>query len=373
MAPFRRRPFPGPATPERSLIHRLISPAPEPQGALALPTRKPLARALAGSLASRPVPRPVIFDSDPGHDDALAHLLALERPELRVLGISTVAGNAPVDRVTDNALRFLTLIDHPTVPVVAGADRNSSGELHTAEYVHGTSGLDGAELPEAIRGPVDIDVSDFHVRLISQSSEPVTLIATGPLTNVAQLLDRHPTACEQIERIVLMGGSVTEGNKTPSAEFNIWADPEAAAAVFCSPVPVTMIGLNVTHQVQVTPADLRRLRGSGGRVSTTIADLLEFFIDWHWRTYGWDSSPLHDAVTVAHLLAPDLFSTEALPVEVELNGTLTRGRTVVDTRRMIDTAGKHCEVAMAVQGRRVVELILDAVIACDQRLASAPG
>jgi inosine-uridine nucleoside N-ribohydrolase len=327
----------------------------------------------ARSLVSQPVTRPVIFDSDPGHDDALAHLLALESPELRVLGISTVAGNAPVDRVTENALRFLTLIGHPTVPVVMGADRNSSGKLHTAEYVHGTSGLDGAVLPEAIRGPMDLDVSDFQVRLISESTEPVTLVATGPLTNVARLLDRHPQVSQQIEQIVLMGGSVTEGNKTPSAEFNIWADPEAAAAVFGSPVPVTMIGLNVTHQVQVTSADVQRLRDSGGSVSSTIADLLDFFIDWHRQTYGWDGSPLHDAVTVAHLLDPSLISTEPLPVQVELNGTLTRGRTVVDTRRMTDTPGKRCEVAMGVEGRRVVELILDAVIACDRRLASDPG
>jgi len=270
---------------------------------------------------------PVILDCDPGHDDAIALLLALASPELEVLGVTTVHGNQTLEKTTANALRVLDLAGRADIPVAAGADRPLARELTVASHVHGDSGLDGPTLPPAGRAPLGEHAVDFMERTIAASPAPVTLVPTGPLTNIALLLER--TTGANVERIVLMGGAVAEGNMTPAAEFNIWADPEAARAVFHAGIDTTMIGLDVTHRAVTTPALQERLRATGS-IGAFVADLIDFFAVYHLETYGWDGAPIHDAVAVAHVIRPGLVTTIESNVEIELESDLCRGRTVVD-------------------------------------------
>jgi inosine-uridine nucleoside N-ribohydrolase len=274
-------------------------------------------------------PTPILLDCDPGHDDAIALLLALASPELELLGVTTVAGNQTLEKTTANALRVLEFVGRPDVPVAAGADRPLARELFIAAYVHGESGLDGPTLPPPRGAPVAQHAVDFLAERILGSPRPVTLVPVGPLTNVALLLSRYPEAAENVERIVLMGGAVAEGNVTPAAEFNIYVDPEAAWRVFHSRVPVTMIGLDVTHQALMTDAHAERLRAAGdtGRM---VAELYDFFIEYHRRTYGHEGAPIHDAVAVAQVLRPGIVETLHRHVDVDCESQLCRGRTVVD-------------------------------------------
>ncbi len=270
---------------------------------------------------------PVILDCDPGHDDAIALLLALASPELEVLGVTTVYGNQTLEKTTANALRVLDVVDRHDILVAAGAERPLERELAVAAHVHGESGLDGPKLPPPGRGPIAQPAVDFMIDRIVGSPVPVTLVPTGPLTNVALLLDR--IGGENIERIVLMGGAIGEGNMTPAAEFNIWADPEAADRVVHAGLDVTMIGLDATHRAVTTPVVQERLRATG-TIGGFVADLIDFFTVYHRETYGWDGAPIHDAVAVAHVLRPGLVTTLERNVEIEVVSELCRGRTVVD-------------------------------------------
>jgi inosine-uridine nucleoside N-ribohydrolase len=279
------------------------------------------------------VPIPIILDCDPGHDDAIALLLALASPELQLLGVTTTYGNQTLEKTTANALRVLELVGRTDVPVAAGADRPLERELVVAAHVHGESGLDGPALPDATASPTSDDAIDFIAERIRAVSAPVTLVATGPLTNVARYLQtRGP---DRIAHIELMGGAIAEGNFTPAAEFNVWCDPEAAAAVFASGLDVTMMGLDVTHQALLGPAVEQRLRAAG-RVGAFVADLNVYFTRYHHETYGWDGAPIHDAVAVAHLIRPELVETRHRSVAVELESELCRGRTVVDLWKRTD-------------------------------------
>jgi inosine-uridine nucleoside N-ribohydrolase len=275
---------------------------------------------------------PVILDCDPGHDDAMALLLALASPEVEVLGVTTVHGNQTLEKTTANALRVLELAGRSDIPVAAGAERPLVNEVSVAADVHGESGMDGPELPDPTTTPVDAHAVDFIAERLLGAPEPVTLIPTGPLTNIALLLARHPHAAERIQRIVLMGGAIAEGNVTPAAEFNIWVDPEAAARVLGSGLDVTMVGLDVTHRALMTPAHAAALRESG-RIGAVVADLQEFYARFHADVYGWDGTPVHDAVAVAHVIRGDLVRTERRNVEIDLASPLCRGRTVVDLWR----------------------------------------
>ena len=275
----------------------------------------------------------IILDCDPGHDDAIALLLALASPELDLLGVTTVYGNQTLAKTTANALRVLDLAGRADIPVAAGADRPLVRELTVASHVHGDSGLDGPALPPAGRAPLGEHAVDFMARTISASPAPVTLVPTGPLTNIALLLER--TGGANVERIVLMGGAIAEGNMTPAAEFNIWADPEAAQAVFQADIATTMIGLDVTHRAVTTPAIQARLRATGP-IGAFVADLVDFFAVYNLETYGWDGAPIHDAVVVASMIRPGLVTTIARNVEVELDSDLCRGRTVVDRWQRTD-------------------------------------
>jgi inosine-uridine nucleoside N-ribohydrolase len=273
------------------------------------------------------VPTPIILDCDPGHDDAIALLLALASPELELLGVTTTYGNQTLEKTTANALRVLELAGRADVPVSAGAAEPLDRPLVVAAHVHGESGLDGPTLPPPTAEPVSTDAVDWIAGVVSAAETPVTLVPTGPLTNVARYLQAHGT--DGIERIVLMGGAIAEGNMTPAAEFNIWADPEAAQIVFDAGLDVTMIGLDVTHKAVTGPDVQRRLREAGS-IGVFVAELVDFFTVYHRQTYGWDGAPIHDAVAVAHLLRPGLVETKLRNVTVELESELCRGRTVVD-------------------------------------------
>ncbi|HKY24665.1 MAG TPA: nucleoside hydrolase [Gaiella sp.] len=272
-------------------------------------------------------PIPIILDCDPGHDDAIALLLALGSPELELLGVTTTYGNQTLEKTTANALRVLELVGRADMPVVAGAAEPLERELVVAAHVHGESGLDGPTLPPPSAEPESTDAVAWMAEAVAGSGVPVTLVPTGPLTNIARYLQAHGTS--GIERIVLMGGAIAEGNMTPAAEFNIWADPEAAQVVFDAELDVTMIGLDVTHRA-VTGADVQRRLREAGSVGVFVAELVEFFTVYHRQTYGWDGAPVHDAVAVAHVLRPGLVETKLRNVEVELESELCRGRTVVD-------------------------------------------
>jgi len=291
-------------------------------------------------------PAPILLDCDPGHDDAIALLLALASPEVKLLGVTTVAGNQTLDKTTANAIRVLEFVGRGDVPVAAGADRPLVRPQYVASYVHGETGLDGPDLPAAQAEPLDRHAVDFLADQVRAHDGGVTLVPTGPLTNVALLLALHPDA--RPERIVLMGGAIAEGNVTPAAEFNIWADPEAAARVFAGGIDLTMVGLDVTHRALFTSAHAGRLAGRVGRM---VAELLEFYGHFHKEVYGFDGSPIHDAVAVAHVIRDDLVKTEHLNTEIDIESELCRGRTVVDVwRRSGREPNSHVSVDIDADG-----------------------
>ena len=294
---------------------------------------------------------PILLDCDPGHDDAIALLLALASPEVELRGVTTVAGNQTVEKTTANAIRILELVGREDVPVARGAGRPLVREPFVAAYVHGESGLDGPDLPPAQGEPVAQHAVDF----LADHVGGTTLVATGPLTNVALLLALRPEA--RPRRIVLMGGAIAEGNVTPAAEFNVWADPEAAARVFASGIDVTMVGLDVTHQALVAQRHAEQLC-AGGRVGAVVADLLAFYDRFHREVYGFDGSPIHDAVALAYAFRPELLETRELNVEIDCESELCRGRTVVDVWRR---SGRepNAHVAIGIDADGFVELLLE--------------
>jgi inosine-uridine nucleoside N-ribohydrolase/sugar/nucleoside kinase (ribokinase family) len=310
----------------------------------------------AGALAaSRFGATPILIDCDPGHDDAIALLLALASPEVELLGVTSVAGNQTLDKTTANALRVLEFAGRGDVPVAAGADRPLVRDQFVAAYVHGETGLDGPDLPPPQGKPVDRHAVDFLAETIRNHDRPVTLIPVGPLTNVALLLALHPDA--RPERIVLMGGAIAEGNVTPAAEFNIWCDPEAAARVFASGIDVTMIGLDVTHKALFTQAHIGRL---AGRVGEMVTELLRFYDTFHRSVYNFDGSPIHDALAVAHVLNPELVGTLKRNVEIDTESELCRGRTVVDLWQRTDRE-PNAQVGVEVDSDGFLELLVERI------------
>ncbi|HET7726938.1 MAG TPA: nucleoside hydrolase [Candidatus Limnocylindrales bacterium] len=304
--------------------------------------------------------RPIILDCDPGHDDALATALALASPALHVLGITTVAGNAPLAKTTRNALRVLALLGRADVPVAPGAERPLVREPWLPVKFHGESGLDGAELPEPAADAVPERAVELTAHLVRAAAEPVTFVATGPLTNVALFLRAFPDLQGRVAAISVMGGSLGEGNTTASAEFNIWQDPEAAGVVFESGIPILLSTLDVTHQALALPPDVARFEALGTRTGIVFADLMRFFAAHHRDRYGWDGPPVHDAVAVARLIAPELFGTRPLRVDIETGDGLTRGRTVADPEGLRGLP-PNAEVAVAVDRERFMDLLVDAL------------
>jgi pyrimidine-specific ribonucleoside hydrolase len=311
-------------------------------------------------MTETPTRTPIIIDCDPGHDDALAITLALARPELQVLGITTIGGNSTLANTTRNALRVLALLGRPDVPVAAGPDQPLVRPLETAPQVHGVSGLDGADLPEPVSEPRPEGALEFLRATLAASPTPVTLIPVGPLTNIGLLLRTYPGIADKIGHISLMGGAMGAGNWTPAAEFNIWVDPEAARIVFRSGLPITMHGLDVTHKALMGLAEADRLDAVGTRVSRVFADLLRFFTKFHVEKYGTADTPIHDAVAVAHVALPGLVTTRRYHVDVETTGDITRGRTVVDARGQTG-ATPNVDVALDIDRAAFADLVIEAV------------
>jgi len=295
---------------------------------------------------------PIVIDCDPGHDDAIAILLALASPEVELRAVTTVAGNQTLDKTTRNALKVLELAGRTDIPVAAGADAPLRRPLRTAAHVHGESGLDGPDLPEPQTRPVDAHAVDLLAEVLVPG---VVLVPTGPLTNVALLLARgvRPDA------IVWMGGAIAEGNITPAAEFNAFVDPEAAAMVFASGIPITMVGLDVTHRALFTREHADRLRAAG-RVGRVVAELSDFFQLFHEQRYGMKGSPVHDAMAVAAVIDPTLVGTLPCYVGVETASELCDGRTVVDRWHVTDEPA-NADVGIDVDAERFLELLVERI------------
>jgi inosine-uridine nucleoside N-ribohydrolase len=305
------------------------------------------------------MPKPVIIDCDPGHDDAMALMLAVASPELDLVAVTTVAGNQTLDRVTANAIRVLDVVDARHIPVAAGADRGLIHTANTAGDVHGETGLDGPDLPPASREPEPVHAVELIATKLRE--QRLTLIAIGPLTNIALLLATHPELSGQIERIVIMGGAIGLGNVTPSAEFNIWVDPDAAYRVFTSGLDITMVGLDVTHRAMLSAERADALRETG-RAGAVVADLHGFYRRYHERVYGHSDTPVHDALAVAHVIRPDVIATEHLPVEIDVTRGPCHGRTVVDRLHRTGQAD-NALVATDVDAAAFIDLLTERISA----------
>jgi purine nucleosidase/pyrimidine-specific ribonucleoside hydrolase len=301
---------------------------------------------------------PCILDCDPGHDDAIAMLLAAAHPAIDLRAITTVGGNGALDKVTLNARRICTLAGIDGVPIAAGADEPLAGELEVAADVHGESALDGPELPEPTVPLDPRGATGLIAATLEAATEPVTLIATGPLTNVAIALDHVDHAA--IREIVWMGGSTERGNRTPYAEFNAWADPEAAAAVVTSGVPVTVIGLNLTHQALATDDVVARILALGTPLAETVAGWFDFFGATYRTLFGFPAPPVHDPCAVALVADPATVRTVEAFVAIETEGAWTRGATVVDLDARLGEA-PNARVGVELDVPRFWDLVVEAV------------
>lgn len=294
----------------------------------------------------------VILDCDPGHDDAFGILLALQH--LDVLGITTIGGNCTLENVTRNALKVLEVLERPDVPVYAGHAVPLVAPLVTAPQFHGKTGMDGPVLPEPKIKAQNEHAVDFIVDTVMHTDD-VTIIATGPLTNIASALNREPRIAERIKEISIMGGSVTFGNWTPVAEFNIFVDPEAAYKVFNSGVRIKMSGINLTRQCCLTYEHVQKFREIGTKAAVFAAELTEFFIGTTKQSASLSGANMHDACAVAWVIDSSLIRSAEMRIDIELKGEYTRGMTVCDCRHLrgTDPAVDLCRVpTMAVRGRR---------------------
>ena len=302
---------------------------------------------------------PIIMDCDPGHDDAIAIILACASEKLDVRAITTVGGNQTIAKTTNNALRVLAFIDKK-IPVAMGANNPLRRELEIAPSVHGDSGLDGPELPQPKEEALKISAFELMAKVVEESDEKITLVPTGPLTNIAIFLLSYPHLKSKIERISLMGGSAIGGNWTASAEFNILVDPEAADIVFKSGIPITMSGLDVTHKAQVYPEDIEKIKNQGGKVAVMVGELLEFFIKFHKEICGWEFAPLHDPCAVAWLINPDMLTSKKLNVQIDIDGEHTTGCTVTDFLNRFKLE-PNTDVLLDVDRHQFVDMLIDAV------------
>jgi purine nucleosidase len=275
--------------------------------------------------------KPIIIDCDPGADDAIALFLALAFPEkLDVLGITTVAGNVPLSLTQKNARCLCELAGRADLPVYAGCPRPLLRPLITAEDVHGRTGLDGIYLPEPIMPLQEQHAVDFLIETLMRSTGNITLATLGPLTNLAVAIIKQPAICERLQEVVMMGGALTQGNITPSAEFNVYVDPHAAQVVVTAGIPLTIVSLDVTHQAIATPERLSTIRAIGSPISTATIGLLNHYGAYDMQRYGFPGPPLHDPCVIAYLLQPDLFTSRRAYVAIETTSELTMGRTVID-------------------------------------------
>ncbi len=307
----------------------------------------------------------IIIDCDPGHDDMLAMILALSRSEdLKVLGITTVAGNQTGEKTYTNALKVLNLIGRQDVPVSRGFDKPLVREQVIAPQIHGVSGLDGAQLPEPKGLETKKHAVDFIIDTILRENEKIYLVPTGPLTNIAVALLKEPKIKEKLEKIVLMGGAARDSNFTPAAEFNIYADPEAARIVFESGVPIVMVGLDVTNHALISYEDIDALEKLNGKVSRVIAPLLRFFANTNKEWFGINGAPVHDALAVSYLIDPSILSLKDCHVDIETKGEFTYGQTVADLYD-VTKKSKNAQVALDLNLEKFKKLVIDAIRSFD--------
>ncbi len=300
---------------------------------------------------------PVILDGDPGHDDAIAWVLANASPLLEIKAVTSVCGNQTIQKTTYNAGRIMTLVGLD-VPLAMGRVKPLVADAIIAPTVHGNSGLDGPALPEPKNKPVEIDACTLMAQVLEESDEPVVLIPTGPLTNVATLLLLYPQLKPKIRHIYMMGGGIDFGNWTPAAEFNILVDPEAADVVFTSGIPITMAGLDVTEKALVFPEDFERIRAVGNPVAKVVAEWLDFFYGFH-RSIGYAGAPVHDAVAVAALIKPEMMTMVEMYVEIETTGDYCRGATVGDKLGVLGKPA-NARVIMGIDRQKFVDLLVEA-------------
>ncbi len=311
--------------------------------------------------------RKIILDCDPGHDDAVAIILAGGNPEIELLGITTVGGNQTLPKVTHNTLSVIRVARLTNVPVYAGCDRPIVRPVEVAEDIHGDSGLDGVELPEPVTQVGDQHAIDYIIDTV-MNNEPntITLVPTGPLTNIAMAVRKEPRIAERVQEVVLMGGGYHEGNWSAVAEFNIIIDPEAAHIVFNEPWPLTMVGLDLTHQALATPEVEDKIRALNTECGEFVIGLMAFFRKAYKENQGFEHPPVHDPCTVAYLIDPTVVTTKKVPLDVELTGTLTLGMTVADFRA---PAPPDCntQVAVKLDHERFWDLVVDAIAAVETR------
>jgi pyrimidine-specific ribonucleoside hydrolase len=302
--------------------------------------------------------RNIIIDCDPGHDDAIAILMALaHKEELNILGITTVGGNQLLEKVTKNTLKILSLVDE-NIPVASGEAKALTREIHTGADAHGETGMDGPVLPEPKYAIVSDKAVQFMYEKIMASKEKVTLVPLGPLTNIALLLRTYPEIKSSIELICLMGGGIHVGNRTAAAEFNIYVDPEAAKIVFNSGVDIVMAGLDVTNKAMIMEDEREQLRGKG-KVSNFVSELLDFYSQASKR-FGFEGSSLHDPCAIGYLLRPDLFKGKRYPVDIETQGELTRGMTLADERPVTEKE-PNTLVLLEVKRKEFVDFVCNCI------------
>lgn len=306
-------------------------------------------------------PIPIVLDCDPGHDDAMAILLAVGSPAIDLRAVTVTFGNCAVEDASRNARRVLTLAGSLSVPVGRGASSPMTGETFLGNYVHGVTGLDGPDLPEAMieedsRGAVEL----LH-QVIATSEVPVTVVATGPITNIARLLQEHPGDASNIEKIVFMGGSTDRGNHTPYAEFNVFADPEALELVLQAEPPTYMVGLNLTHQALATEDVVERMRSMPHSLGKIAAAWMGFFGMSYNRVWKFDAPPVHDPCTIAAIINPNLIEWQDAFVAVETLGLWTRGATAVDLFDRWPDRSPNLSVAMRLDTPAYWELVLQTV------------
>lgn len=305
-------------------------------------------------------PTPIILDCDPGHDDAVAILLAVASEKINLLGVTSCFGNCSIDDATYNARRILTLAGATDVPVGRGAGKPLSAELELGNYVHGKSGLDGPAMPEPAMEENPLGAIELIRHLIESSEDKVTMVITGPMTNMAQLLRDHPDVSSRIAEVIFMGGSTERGNHTPSAEFNTFADPEALQEVIDSGLPMRMVGLNLTHQALAVPEVVERMKAMDHVVGQTAAEWMGFFGSSYRQVWSFDAPPVHDPCTVAALIDPTLIEWTTSFLAVELEGKWSRGETIVDLHDRFERA-PNAEIAITLDSARYWDLVLDAV------------
>lgn len=303
---------------------------------------------------------PIILDCDPGHDDAVAILLAVASDAINLLGVTTCFGNCSIDDATFNARRILTLAGATDVPVGRGAAGPLSATLELGNYVHGKSGLDGPAMPEPAMEESPLGAVELMRHLIESNGSRVTMVVTGPMTNMAQLLRDHPEVQPRISEVIFMGGSTERGNHTPSAEFNTFADPEALQEVIDSGLPVRMVGLNLTHQALAVPDVVERMKAMDHVVGQTCAEWMGFFGSSYRSVWSFDAPPVHDPCTIAALIDPSLIEWTRSFLAVELEGKWSRGETIVDVHNRYELE-PNADIAITLDSSRYWDLVLDAV------------